>query len=65
MVELLAKQCPQGLLLKDNSGSLPLHLAVATKAPLEMVKLLADEGPNALQTENGDGWLPLLATIVH
>jgi hypothetical protein len=50
---------PGKLLERGEDGYLPLHVAVAHNASLEVVRLLGKEGPEALLEKTMDGALPL------
>jgi hypothetical protein len=46
---------PHALEAKADDGSLPLHLAAVCKAPLKVVRLLADRSPQAMGQKRGVG----------
>ena len=46
---------------QDNDGALPLHIACRVGAPIEILGLLVQKYPAALQTKDNNGELPLHA----
>ena len=44
--------------MRDNDGHLPLHFAVATGAPLDVVRMLVDAYPGAANIEDNEGRTP-------
>jgi hypothetical protein len=59
VVEALLLHHPGGAGVRNNYGSLPLHLAASNDAGIEVVKLLVDAYPDALRLQNDDGMTPL------
>lgn len=58
-VELLLARYPEGATVRNQYGSLPLHMAASNQAPPEVVRLLIDAYPDALHLQNDDGMTPL------
>ena len=58
LAQLLAKS-PKAARKKDKHGSLPLHLALANKAPEATAKLLVGAFPEAAREKDKYGSLPL------
>jgi stage V sporulation protein K len=58
-VEILLSRHPEGATVRNQYGSLPLHMAAANRAVPEVVKLLVDAYPDALHLQNDDGMTPL------
>lgn len=58
-VELLLARYPEGATVRNQYGSLPLHMAASNQAPPEVVRLLIDSYPDALHLQNDDGMTPL------
>jgi ankyrin repeat protein len=54
----LAKIDPEQLRQREGNGYLPLHIA-ASLSPLNVVKFLYDQWPDALQESTKKGWTPL------
>jgi ankyrin repeat protein len=70
------EQWPNAVEAKDNEGNLPLHIAVASHANTDVLRVLLgkeasgtvrqyllDKGDEALQTRNAGGWLPLFIAV--
>jgi len=47
------------MMTRDFVGSLPLHGAIGSRAPLGSIKLLVKGNPDAVNVPNGSGMLPL------
>lgn len=58
-VEILLSRYPEGATVRNQYGSLPLHMAASNQASPETVKLLIDSYPDALHLQNDDGMTPL------
>ena len=58
-VEVLLVRHPEGATVRNQYGSLPLHMAASNRASPEVVKLLIDAYPDALHLQNDDGMTPL------
>jgi len=58
-VELLLARYPEGATVRNQYGSLPLHMAASNQASQEVVRLLIDSYPDALHLQNDDGMTPL------
>jgi hypothetical protein len=58
-VELLLMRYPEGATVRNQYGSLPLHMAASNQASPEVVRLLIDSYPDALHLQNDDGMTPL------
>jgi len=58
-VEVLLSRHPEGATVRNQYGSLPLHMAASNRATPEVVKLLIDAYPDALHLQNDDGMTPL------
>ncbi len=58
-IELLLSRYPEGATVRNQYGSLPLHMAASNQASPEAVKLLIDAYPDALHLQNDDGMTPL------
>ena len=58
-VELLLSRYPEGATVRNQYGSLPLHMAASNQASAEVVRLLIDSYPDALHLQNDDGMTPL------
>jgi len=58
-VELLLARYPEGATVRNQYGSLPLHMAASNQASQEVVRLLIDAYPDALHLQNDDGMTPL------
>jgi ankyrin repeat protein len=58
-VEVLLVRHPEGATVRNQYGSLPLHMAASNRATPEVVKLLIDTYPDALHLQNDDGMTPL------
>ncbi len=50
---------------RGRDGTTALHLVCRNYAPLDIVKLLVDANPNALDWEDEFGWLPLHYACHH
>lgn len=61
IVRLLVEECPaSSLVVQDKSGRTPLHMAISQPTvPFELVQLLVERGPGALQKADTCGSLPL------
>jgi ankyrin repeat protein len=58
-IELLLSRYPEGATVRNQYGSLPLHMASSNQASPEAVRLLIDSYPDALHLQNDDGMTPL------
>lgn len=58
-VQLLLARFPEGATMRNQYGSLPLHMAASNQATSEVVRLLIDSYPDALHLQNDDGMTPL------
>jgi stage V sporulation protein K len=58
-VELLLSRYPEGATVRNQYGSLPLHMAASNQASQEVVRLLIDAYADALHLQNDDGMTPL------
>ena len=58
-VEILLSRHPEGATIRNQYGSLPLHLAASNQASPEVVRLLIDSYSDALHLQNDDGMTPL------
>jgi len=58
-VQLLLSRYPEGATVRNQYGSLPLHMAASNQASPEVVRLLIDSYPDALHLQNDDGMTPL------
>jgi len=58
-MELLLSRHPEGATVRNQYGSLPLHMAASNQATPEVVRLLIDNYPDALHLQNDDGMTPL------
>lgn len=58
-IELLLSRYPEGATVRNQYGSLPLHMAASNQASPDAVKLLIDAYPDALHLQNDDGMTPL------
>jgi ankyrin repeat protein len=58
-MELLLSRYPEGATVRNQYGSLPLHMAASNQASQEVVRLLIDAYPDALHLQNDDGMTPL------
>lgn len=58
-VELLLSRHPEGATVRNQYGSLALHMAASNQAAPEVVRLLIDSYPDALHLQNDDGMTPL------
>ena len=56
---VLADAVAEGTTVRNQYGSLPLHMAASNRASPEVVKLLIDAYPDALHLQNDDGMTPL------
>jgi ankyrin repeat protein len=66
IIELLVDQNPELVSARDRDGSVPLHVACATSAPLEFVRYLVEYAPAALQIDRTtDGSYPLHVALEH
>ena len=60
VVQCLADLRPEALLVRDENGLMPLHVAAMYYSSIERVRCLAEKIPEALLIKtNDDGWLPL------
>ena len=53
LVRLVVRTWPGAVSVRDRRGRLPLHLAVVTDAPLNVVYLLVRERPDLLPAPTG------------
>lgn len=53
------------LMIPDHTGSLPLHYAVRTRAPLGSIKLLVKGYPNSIRMPDRTGMYPLDVAIQY
>ena len=58
-VELLLSRHPEGATVRNQYGSLPLHMAASNQASPEVIRILIDAYPDALHLQNDDGMTPL------
>jgi ankyrin repeat protein len=60
-LEAFLSLCPsaEALTMQNNNGGTPLALACYHARPLEVVEVLIETGPKALQITAREGWLPL------
>lgn len=58
-VQLLLSRFPEGATVRNQYGSLPLHMAASNQASADVVRLLIDSYPDALHLQNDDGMTPL------
>lgn len=58
-IELLLSRHPEGATVRNQYGSLPLHMAASNQASAEVVRILIDAYPDALHLQNDDGMTPL------
>ena len=58
-VELLLSRHPEGATVRNQYGSLALHMAASNQATPEVVRHLIDSYPDALHLQNDDGMTPL------
>lgn len=58
-VEILLARYPEGATVRNQYGSLPLHMAASNQATPEVVRLLISAYPDALHLQNDDGMTPL------
>ena len=58
-VELLLSRHPEGATVRNQYGSLPLHMAASNQATPEVIRILIDAYPDALHLQNDDGMTPL------
>ena len=58
-MELLLGKYPEGATVRNQYGSLPLHMAASNQASPEVVRLLINAYPDALHLQNDDGMTPL------
>ena len=59
-VELLLSRYPEGATVRNQYGSLPLHMAASNQASPEVVRLLIDSSyPDALHLQNDGRTTPL------
>ena len=58
-LELLLHKYPAGAAVRNQYGSLPLHMAASNQASPENIRLLIDAYPDALHLQNDDGMTPL------
>jgi len=58
-VEFLLSKNPQGAAVRNQYGSLPLHMAASNQASQDVIRLLVDSYPDALHLQNDDGMTPL------
>jgi ATPase family associated with various cellular activities (AAA)/Ankyrin repeats (3 copies) len=58
-IHLLLSRYPEGATVRNQYGSLPLHMAASNQASTEIVRLLIDSYPDALHLQNDDGMTPL------
>lgn len=58
-IELLLTRYPEGANVRNQYGSLPLHMAASNQASPEAVKLLIEAYPDSLHLQNDDGMTPL------
>jgi hypothetical protein len=58
-VEILLSRYPEGATVRNQYGSLALHMAASNQAPPEVVRLLIAAYPDALHLQNDDGMTPL------
>jgi ankyrin repeat protein len=54
-----ARKCPDVCNEADFDGWLPLHVACANEAPLDVIQSLAVKWSDAVKGKQEDGWLPL------
>ena len=58
-IELLCARHPEGTTVRNQYGSLPLHMAASNQASQEVVRVLINSYPDALHLQNDDGMTPL------
>lgn len=58
-VEILLARYPEGATVRNQYGSLALHMAASNQATPEVVRLLISAYPDALHLQNDDGMTPL------
>jgi ATPase family associated with various cellular activities (AAA) len=58
-VEVLLRRYPEGAAVRNQYGSLPLHLAASNQATPKVIRLLVAAYPDALHLQNDDGMTPL------
>ncbi len=59
VIQLIIKEYPDALKVKDNNGRLPLYHAVSCGASVEVIQLLVKEYPDAVRKKDDFGSLPL------
>lgn len=58
-MEILLSRYPEGATVRNQYGSLPLHMAASNQASAEIIRMLIDAYPDALHLQNDDGMTPL------
>lgn len=58
-VQLLLARYPEGATIRNQYGSLPLHMAASNQGTADVIRLLIDAYPDALHLQNDDGMTPL------
>lgn len=58
-LEVLLSRYQEGATVRNQYGSLPLHMAASNQATPEAIKLLIEAYPDALHLQNDDGMTPL------
>jgi ankyrin repeat protein len=66
IIKFLVNQNPELVSARDEDGSVPLHVACATSAPLEIARYLVEYAPETLQVaRTTDGSYPLHVALEH
>jgi ankyrin repeat protein len=66
IIVFLVNQNPQLVSARDRDGSVPLHVACSTSAPLEIARYLVEYAPGALRVaRTTDGSYPLHVALEH
>jgi serine/threonine protein kinase len=59
----LLRASPTLVDVRNHAGELPLHIALRSKSPVEVVELLLEFGPGAIKLKNLENDLPLRAAV--
>lgn len=59
----LLRASPTLVDVRNHAGELPLHIALRSRSPVEVVELLLEFGPGAIKLKNVENDLPLRAAV--
>ena len=58
IIQLLLARYPEGKTIRNQYGSLPLHMAAQNQANSDIIRILIDNYLDALHLQNDDGMTP-------